>query len=109
MHSNHRSAYSFSVGTAELAVSILHDYRLDDRGSIPARGKRIFPLVQTSLEAHPACYLMGTGGKARLSVMLTTHSHLVSRSRMIRAIHSLHLGACMAVAGQLLLQYYNKM
>jgi hypothetical protein len=45
------------------------DYRLDDRGSIPDRGKGFFSssaCVQTGSEAHPACYPMGTErGKAR--------------------------------------------
>jgi hypothetical protein len=36
-----------------------------DRGSIPNRGERIFPLesyVQTGSVAHPASCTMGTGG-----------------------------------------------
>jgi hypothetical protein len=40
------------------------DYGLDDRGSIPDRGRGFFssPCVQTSSGAHPASYSMGTGG-----------------------------------------------
>jgi hypothetical protein len=50
--------------------SIVSDYRLDDRGSIPDRGFSSSPRVQTGSGAHPASYPMGTGdpfpgGKAR--------------------------------------------
>jgi hypothetical protein len=40
------------------------DYGLDDRGSIPDRGRRFSssPCVQTGSEAHPVSYPMGTGG-----------------------------------------------
>jgi hypothetical protein len=44
--------------------NIVSDYRLDDWGSIPGRGKD-FPLascVHTSSEAHPASNSMDTGG-----------------------------------------------
>jgi hypothetical protein len=49
------------------SVSIVSDYRLDDRGSIPGRGKGFSSslFVQTSSEAHPASYPMGTGDIAR--------------------------------------------
>jgi hypothetical protein len=61
--------------------------------------------VHTSSEAHPASYPVGTGGPSPgvmhgQGVMLTTHSHLVLRSRMSRS-YTLPLVACMAVAGQL--------
>jgi hypothetical protein len=44
--------------------SIVSDYGLDNRGSIPDRGRRFFssPYVQTGSGAHPASYPMGTGG-----------------------------------------------
>jgi hypothetical protein len=53
--------------------SIVSDYGLDDRGSIPNRGTGDFscsPCIQTVSGAHPASYPMGTwgsfpGGKAR--------------------------------------------
>jgi hypothetical protein len=43
--------------------------------------------LQTSSEAHPASYPMGTGGpflrvKRSRGVKLTTHLHLVPKSRM---------------------------
>jgi hypothetical protein len=48
------------------SVSIVFDYRLDNRGSIPGRGKGIFSLcVQTRSEAHPASYPMDTGGEVQ--------------------------------------------
>jgi hypothetical protein len=40
-------------------VSTVSDYGLDDRGSIPRRGKRIFPLASVSrlhLGVHPASF-----------------------------------------------------
>jgi hypothetical protein len=44
------------------SVNIVSYYRVDYWGSIPSRGKRIFPLacVQTSSEGHPASYPVGT-------------------------------------------------
>jgi hypothetical protein len=49
--------------------------------------------VQTSSEVHPASYPMGTGGpfpgaKRDRGVTLTTHPHLLSRSRMSRSYNS---------------------
>jgi hypothetical protein len=40
------------------------DYGLDDRGSIPGRGKGFLLCLcdQTGSEAHPASCTMGTGG-----------------------------------------------
>jgi hypothetical protein len=66
------------------------DYELDDKGSIP--GPRDFSsslCVQTVSGAHPDSYT-GTGGpspgvKGSWGVMLTTHPHLVPRSRMSRS------------------------
>jgi hypothetical protein len=44
--------------------SIVSDYGLDDRGSIPDRGRGFFLYlcIQTGSGAHPASYPMGTGG-----------------------------------------------
>jgi hypothetical protein len=54
------------------SVSIVSDYGLDDRGSIPDRAEDFSSslCVQTGSGAHPACCTMGTrgsfpGGKAR--------------------------------------------
>jgi hypothetical protein len=47
-------------------VSVVSDYRLEDRGSILAKAKYVFlASVQTSSEAHPACNPVATGGKGR--------------------------------------------
>jgi hypothetical protein len=44
------------------SCSIVSDYGLDDRGSIPDRGRGFFFCVQTGSGAHPASCPMGTGG-----------------------------------------------
>jgi hypothetical protein len=69
----------------------MSDYKLDDRGSIPGRDKLFFSslYVQTSPEAHPAPYPMGTGGPfpavtSGRDVTLTTLPYLVPISRMSR-------------------------
>jgi hypothetical protein len=52
------------TGSRGSSVSIVSDYRLDDRGSIPDRGGEFSfsPCVQTGSGAYPASYPMGTGG-----------------------------------------------
>jgi hypothetical protein len=44
--------------------SVVSDYGLDDRGSIPDRGRGFSsgPCVQTGSGVHPASCTMGTGG-----------------------------------------------
>jgi hypothetical protein len=72
--------------------------RAGDRGSIPGRGARIFCCslcVQTSSWAHPVSCKMDTvcpfpGAKTRPGRALTTHSHLLPRSRMSRSYTSLY-------------------
>jgi hypothetical protein len=77
------------------SVSIVSDYGLDD-GAIRVRypaGAKDFSsslCVQTGSEVHPASCKMGTGspfpGKKRgRGVTLTTHPHLVPKSRMSRS------------------------
>jgi hypothetical protein len=77
---------------------IVSDYGLDGR-AIEVRsptGAEDFsssPCVQTGSGAHPASYPMGTGdpfpgGKARPSVTLTTHPHLVPRLSISRSYTS---------------------
>jgi hypothetical protein len=68
------------------------DYELDDQaiGVRSPAGAKDFSsslCVQTGSGAHPASCTMGTGGpfpgaKLGWSVTLTTHPHLVPRSRM---------------------------
>jgi hypothetical protein len=49
------------------SVSIMSDYGLDDRGSIPTDADDFSSslCIQTGSEAHPASCPMGIGGKAR--------------------------------------------
>jgi hypothetical protein len=70
--------------------SIVSDYGLDDRavGVRSPAGVRDFSsslCVQTGSGAHPASCTMGTGGPFPRGVTLTTHPHLVPRSRMSRS------------------------
>jgi hypothetical protein len=55
----HSSASSLTVNSVGIATG----YGLDDRGSIPGRGKRfsLLPSVQTGSGVHPASYPVGTG------------------------------------------------
>jgi hypothetical protein len=80
------------------SVSIVSDYGLDVRtiGFRSPAGAKDFPsslCVQTSSEAHPASCTMRTGGpfpgaKHGRGVTLTTHPHLVLRSKMSRGYTS---------------------
>jgi hypothetical protein len=82
------------------SVSIVSDYRLDDRGSIPGR-QRNFPRRPDQLLGSPSLLSSGywgsfPGGKA-LPGRDADHSPLlVPRSRMKRAISDLSIGACIA-------------
>jgi hypothetical protein len=74
------------------SLSIVSEYGLDDQAigvRSPAKAKDFSHnlCVQTGSEAHPASYTMGTGDpfpgeKRSQGVTLTTHPHLVPRSRM---------------------------
>jgi hypothetical protein len=74
------------------SVSIVSGYGLDDRGSIPSRGKMIFPLATVSRPAlgptqPPIQWVPGAlslGLKRGRGVTLTTHPYLVSRLKMSR-------------------------
>jgi hypothetical protein len=76
--------------------SIVSDYVLDDQGSIPGRGERIFTLTSLSRPAlrptqPPVQWLLGVlspGVKRGRGVTLTTHPYLVLRSRMSRSYTS---------------------
>jgi hypothetical protein len=91
------------------SVGVVSHYRLDKRGSIPADAKGFSSSlsVQTTSEYHPASCPMGTGGKAWLGVTLTTHPHLLPRSRMSRSYTTSSLIACMAVARQIFFTFTN--
>jgi hypothetical protein len=59
-------------------------YELKGQGSIPGRGKSLFFVqsVQTGYGAHPAIFLVGTGGSF-LWGKAAIHLHLMARSRMV--------------------------
>jgi hypothetical protein len=88
------------------SVSIVSGYGLDDR-AIEVRsleGAKHFSsslCVQTASGTHPASCTMGAGGpfpglKLGGGVTLTTHPHLVPRSRMSRSCTSSPSGASVA-------------
>jgi hypothetical protein len=71
-------------------VSIMSDYRLDDRSSAEAKDFSSSLCVKTSAGAHPASSTMGNGCpfpgvKDGRGVTLTTHLHLVPWSSMSRS------------------------
>jgi hypothetical protein len=77
------------------SVSIVSDCRLDDRGSISAGAKDFSSslCIQPGSGAHPASYPVSTrvlslGARHSQGMMLTTHPHLVLRSRMSRSCTS---------------------
>jgi hypothetical protein len=81
----------FQCLSRDSSVGIALGYGLDDRGARVRflEGAENFSLhhcVQNGSGAHPASYLMGTRGsfpegKTAGGVMLTTHLHLVLRSK----------------------------
>jgi hypothetical protein len=84
-----------SWGSSVSIVYWLQTGRPDDQSSIPAEAKDFSSslYVQTSSEAHPAFYPVGTevlspGVKRGRGVTLITHSDLVPRSRMSRSCAS---------------------
>jgi hypothetical protein len=90
------------------------DYRLDDRGSIPRRGKRLFSslCVQTSSDAHPDSYPTATGVLSRevkrgWGVTLIAQSYLVPRLRMSRSYIPLHLVNFTAVVTMLIVAFMD--
>jgi hypothetical protein len=97
------------------SVSIVSDYGLDDRAievRSPAEAKDFSSnlCVQTGSGAHPASCPMGTavlspGVKHGRGVTLTTHPHLVLRSRMSRSYTSSPPSASMTCSGTALLYF----
>jgi hypothetical protein len=89
------------------------EYGLDNRviGVRSSAGAKYFPSslsVQTGSGAHPAPCTMGTGGhfpwaKRGRGVTLTTHPHLMPRSRMSRSYISSPPSATIACSGTALL------
>jgi hypothetical protein len=85
--------------------------RLQRSGFYPRQEQRIFPLSSISRPAlgptqPPVQWVPGVlspGVKRGRGVMLTTHPHLVPRSRMSRSYNSSPPSACMACRGTALL------
>jgi hypothetical protein len=81
----------------------LRSGRSGDRGSIPGRGERIFPLDSLSRPAlgptlhhiHWVPGVLSPGLKCGRDVTLTTHPRLVPKSRMSTSYISSPLGGCM--------------
>jgi hypothetical protein len=81
---NYLSVYTASKSRGS-SVSIVSDCGLDNRVLIPDRDFSSSLCIQTGSGAHPAPCPMGTGGKARPGVTLTTHPYLVLRLRTSRS------------------------
>jgi hypothetical protein len=91
-------------------VSILSGYRLDDRVSVPSRGKVFSSSLcfQTWCEAHPISSQWVRGGlfpgvNCGLCVTLTFYLTRMPRLGMSRSYNSSALGSCMACKGTTLL------
>jgi hypothetical protein len=92
---------------AQSVQCLATDWKTGDRGSIPGRGERIFPLASVSRPAlgsmqPPVQWLPGVlspGLKRGQGVTLTTHFHLVPRSRMSRSYTSSLPSAFIACIG----------
>jgi hypothetical protein len=101
-----------------ISVSIVSDYGLDDRAigvRSPAVAKDFSSnlCVQTGSEANPASCTIGTGGsfpgaKRDQGVTLTTHPHLVPRSRMSTNYTSSPPSATMTCSGTSLVLFYKR-
>jgi hypothetical protein len=81
-------------------LSLTTDWTTGVRSPAEAKGFSSSLCAQKNSEADPASYPVGTVGpswvKRGRGVSLTTHPHLVPKSRMSRSYRSSTLGACMA-------------
>jgi hypothetical protein len=101
--------YSLKRRSRGSSVSIVSGYGLDNRaiGVRSPAGAKVFSsnlYVQTGSEAHPASCRVDTGGpfpgaKRGRGVTLTTHPHLMPRSRMSRSYTSSPASATMVCSG----------
>jgi hypothetical protein len=94
------------------SLSIVSDYRLEDKGSIPGRGKGFFSslCIQDNSEAHSASYLLGTGGHFPRGKAWpgrgADHSPLSSADVKNKLeLYSSPLNACMVSSGSALLYF----
>jgi hypothetical protein len=110
MNVNNEALYYVIVSRVAQSVQCLATDRTTGRSEFDPRQRRkdfsCSLCVQIGSGAHPASCTMGTGGgvlspglKRGLSMTLTTHPHLVPRSRMSRSYTSSPLSAFMACSG----------
>jgi hypothetical protein len=111
LHKNNKIKFPFYyVRSRRSSGSIVSDYGLDDRGSIPDRGRGFFfkPLRPDRLWGPPSLLYNGFRGsfprgvKSDQGVMLTTYPHLVLRLIMSRSYTSSPPVPPWRVAGSLL-------
>jgi hypothetical protein len=93
-------------GVAQSVQCLTISWTAGVRSPAEAKDTSSSPCVQTSSEAHPASYPVGTRGpfpgvKHGRGMTLTTHPHLIPRSITSRSYTSSPLGACVAVVGRL--------
>jgi hypothetical protein len=94
----------FDSRTAQSVLCLTTDWTIGVRSPAEAKDFSSNLCVQTGSEAHPASCPMGTGGpfpgaKRGRGVTLTTHPHLLPRSRMSRSYTSSPSSATMACSG----------
>jgi hypothetical protein len=111
MHSCHTQTHisiPASIDPGSSASSVwLQDGRPGDRGSIPGRGERIFPVACVSrLSLGPTQppiqwvpEVLSPGLKHGQGVTLTTHPHLVPKSRMSMSYTSSPSSASVVCSG----------
>jgi hypothetical protein len=119
LHAIVQSLFFYWCSEPGSSVSMVSGYGLDDRAievPSPAEAKDFSCslCVQTGSGAHPSSFTMGTGGpfhgdKRGRSVTLTTHPHVVPRSRMSRSYTSppSALVACIVTVLALALPVYS--
>jgi hypothetical protein len=99
---------TWKIHSLRLSDYGLDDQAIEDRSPAGAKDFSSSLCVQTGSGAHPATCTMGTGGtfpgaKRSRSMKLTTHPHLVPRSR---ATLPLPPSATMACSGTALLLFF---
>jgi hypothetical protein len=108
-----RHQFRLGAGVAQSVCVWQRTGRPRDRGSIPCRGERIFPLVSVSRPAlgptHPPVHwvpgVLSPGVKRGQCVTPTTHPHLLPRSWISRSCTSSPPSASMACSGTALLYF----
>jgi hypothetical protein len=109
-----RHQFRLGAGVARSVCVWQRTGRPRDRGSIPYRGERIFPLVSSLWALGPTQPLvhwvpgvLSPGVKRGQGVTPTTHPHLLPRSWMSRSCTSSPSSASMACSGTALLYFFT--